>query len=363
MSGPNTTVAELSWQSLTPAVNEIKSPNKFLKELCFPNHQTMPTETIGVDVLIHLREMAPFVRKNGEAIIVGGHSTQFQTITPPNIRIKHPFVPSELLFTRRAGTPIFITPQEQQQAIQQHIAYDLQIMADDVTNSEEWLCSQVLTTGEISYQVDSGESYQITYPIPSGNILDAAVSWEAADLTTPTIEEDFIIAKRLISVGSCPAPTDVILGLRASVAFRKVIKKQFSGANNPNGLVYLPGDLALEEQYRDDGALFLGRWNGLRVWEYSRQIPLPGANGTFTTVDLVPSTMALFISTSPAAQRVLYYGAIPDINIFGGGAYQTERFAKSWMKEDPAAMWALIHSRPLPALRRPQANVLMTVIF
>jgi len=68
------------------------------------------------------------------------------------------------------------------------------------------------------------------------------------------------------------------------------------------------------------------------------------------------------LAVSPAAENVMYYGAIPDFDALQGRAWVGRRFGKSWMDKDPSAQIALVHSRPLPVPRRPGSMVSMKVV-
>lgn len=348
------TIQELKWSTLTATVNEMKSPNRFLQKLLWSNHQTLPTEDIEISTLLKDRECAPFVRKNGEAIMVTGHSSKFATVQAPNIRIKRPFTPSELLFGRKPGTPIFVSGQSEViSAVQAHIGRDMQVMSDMVTNATEYLCALALR-GTITYSVDDQEVFTITFPKPSGNNVTLSTFWNDATPANVKLAADFRTAKKLISDEVGLGVTDVILGSEAATAFLNVMEANYKTAT---GAIWNPGKAAVAEQYTEDGVLYLGNFAGVDVWEYSRTMSV---NGVAT--DLIRPKYAEFITRSPAAQRVLYFGAIPDMDASETGLLQTERFAKSWLVKDPSAMMALVHSRPLPVPRRPGASVSMKVV-
>ena len=350
----------LKWQFLTGVVNEIKSPNQFLHRMLYGNsQQTVPTEDIRIGVLMGGREIAPFVRKNGEAIMVGGLTEKEQTVQAPNIRIKRPFTPSELLFGRRPGTPILLSGNESQMpAVNAHIARDLQHMADMVTNAQEWLVAMSLQ-GVITYEEDDQEVFQITFPRPSDCNITLTTFWDDATPTDVRVLKDLHTAKRVASDNDVPALTDCVLGADAADAFISLVEggyiKGFENAGaNPNVNV---GSFDFAAQFRDDGAILLGRASGIRFWEYRRTASLNG-----TTVNMIRPGYAEFFSTSPAADRVEYFGAIPDMDAFQGRAAQTKRFSKAWQEDDPSAVQNLIHSRPLPVPRRPAAHISMLVV-
>jgi hypothetical protein len=346
---------QLTYTALTAAINEMKSPNQFLRRRLFSRHEAKHTEHIELSLLTRSRKIAPFVKKNAAAVMVTGHGREFQNIEPTNIRIKRPFTPSELLFGRRPGGVIFATPQEQSQAVDQHIATDLQGMADDIVNAEEWLAAMAIR-GSISYEAEGGDAWTIDFSKPSAHIIVLTGSrlWDTADATLVQIEEDVITAQRLVNDEHGLNITDCVLGQEASTQFRRVLK-----ANKMLDMLHVNvgGTLDLQRQFTEDGVLFLGRLFGIDWWEYSRSADLNGVS-----TPMVRSKYAEFLSVTPAAQNVLYYGAVADIKTLRGQRIVTERFSKSWEQEDPSVMWALASSRPLPVTRRPGSTVSMKVV-
>jgi len=350
------TLDVLNWAAMTAAVNEMKSPNTFLQDLLFSDHHTNFVEDIEISTILKAREIAPFVRKNGEGIMVAGHSERFATVTGPNIRIKRPITPSELLYNRRPGTVIFVSGDQQISAIQQHIARDLQVMADLVTNAQEWLCSQALQ-GTIAYSVADGDVFTITYPKPIGNNPTLSIFWDDATPANVNVLANNHVAKKIMSDEVGLAPTDAICGSEASAALRKLIADgNVKSFVNNNGQVKI-GSIDFTTQYSDQGVIYIGEISGIRFWEYSRTASLNG-----TAVSMIRPKFVEFVSTSSASQRVMEYAAIPDLEAFEGRLFQAERFSKTWMEPDPSVRMALLHSRPLPVTRRPGATVSMKVV-
>lgn len=348
------TINELKWASLTGVVNEMKSPSQFLRRLLFTRQQTLPTEDVEISVLTKDREIAPFVRKNGEALMVSGVGKTFQTVSAPNIRIKRPFTPSQLLYGRQPGTAIFPGRGEQVSAIQAHINRDLQAMADMVTNTQEWLVAQAIQ-GTIAYEVEDEEVFTITYPKPAGHTITLSTFWDDATPADVELNANIHTAKKLCSDEVGLSVTDVVLGEEAGTAFRDLVSgghQKSLDIRHVNG-----GSVTFVEQFNDDGVIYLGTVDGVRFWEYPRTMLV---NGVATP--LIRSKYAEFLCVTPAADNVEYFGAIPDWKAFDSGLFQAERFAKSWDEEDPSEKMALLHSRPLPVTRRPGATVSMKVV-
>jgi len=346
-------LTELKWKTLTRVVNEIKSPNQFLKKRYFSRHKPVNTEDIEIDLKTKGRQIAPFVRKNGEAIMVEGSSATRYSVSAPNIRIKRPFTPSELLFGRQPGTDIYIDSGAQANAVQSHIAEDLQLMGDYVTNAEEWLCAQAIQ-GVIAYEVADQEVFTITFPKPSGNNITLTTFWNDGTAGDVKVLEDIHTVKKVLADEVGLTPTDAICGESAATQLRLLAKGGYITLDNRTLNM---GNVDFTTQYNDDGVIYIGRIAGVDFWEYSRTAELNGSDTAMIRTKYVE-----FLSTSANSDRVLYYGAIPDMKALQGKRFVGERFSKSWEQEDPSAFMALLHSRPLPVPRRPGANVSMKVI-
>jgi hypothetical protein len=347
-------IDELKWRTMTGTVNRMLSPNQFLKRLLFPNEQTVGTDLIEFSVISKGREVAPFVKKNGEATMVGGYNESFNVVSPTNIRIKRPFAPNELLFGRRAGTPIFIDSGQQLSAVQQHINRDLQVMADLITNAEEYLVAQALT-GVISYTNSDREAFEITFPRAGSNTITLSIFWDAADPTTVRLEAHVYQVKKLASDLGMPAITDAICGDEAVGALQKLIATGNIKVLDLRSVS--AGTATFVEQFSADGVLYLGELYGIRWWAYTRTALVNGVS-----VPMIRPKYVEFVSNNAASERTMYYGAIADMTAFLGGSIQSKRFSKSWLVEDPSAMFALTHTRPLPVPRKPDATISMKVI-
>ena len=347
-----TTIQELTWQTLTATINEIKPNATLLQQLIFGREVTLPTETIELGFLTGGRQTAPFVRVNGEAIPVQGHGEKFALVKAPNIRIKTPLEPYEIMTRRRPGTVIFPTVAQQVSAMQQYIALRQQRMLDMIVNTKEYLCAQAIQ-GTITYSVEDGEVFQITYPKSSSHTITVSPYWDENGTPQGDPETDFRTVKRLMSEDVGLTPTIALFGQEASDAFMSntVVRTLLDTRN------YEAGRLTIESQYNDAGAIYLGRFAGIPCWEYSRQVEVDGV-----ATDMIRSNYVEFINTSPAAENVMYYGAIPDMKALQGRQFIGRIFSKSWEEEDPSVRQLLVHTRPLPVPRKPDSIVSLKVV-
>ena len=348
------TINELKWSYLTALVNEIKGPNTLLGGF-FGNHVALPTEDIEIDTVTGGREIAPFVRRDGAAVMVSGLGSTFATVKAPNIRIKRAFTPTPLLFGRQPATTIFQSSASGiMSAVQAHIARDMTKMNNMIANAEEYLSAMALQ-GAISYSVTDQEVFTVTFPRNSDHNITLSTFWNDGTPANVLFHEDIYRVKRLINEATGLSVTDAICGTEAAATFRKLVAGGHITSLDLRNVAM--GSVTFNEQYRDNGALYMGTVDGINFWEYGRAADL---NGVSTA--MVRAKYVEFIANSPAAERTMYYGAIPDMDAFQGNLFQAEKFSKSWMEKDPSVQIALIHSRPLPVPRRPDATVSMKVV-
>lgn len=340
----------LEWTTLTGMVNEMDSPRTFLKNLLFGNEQTLTTENILYSVISGGRDMAGFVKKNGEALIAGGYDEEERQISAPNIRIKRPLDAQDLIFRRHAGDIVFAEGSDVYAAAQREVARQLQRLNDLVDNTEEWMAAQALT-GVIEYSSADEAHWQITYGKPSGNTITLTDFWNTS-AGEPL--RDIRVAKQTMHDEVGLNPTDCILGSEATDAFlandeiRASVDRQ-SGIN--------AGTLNFLPNVDTSGALFLGTFGSIRFWSYTSSVLKDGVS-----TPLIRAKYAEFINSTPAAENILYYAAHSDLDALDARLLASRRFSKSWKLPDPSGMQILLSSRPLPVMRRPGSVVSMKVV-
>lgn len=343
----------LSFLSLTEAINKVKSPNTLLKRLLFSDHRSMPTENFEFGIKIGEREVAPFIRKGGQSVMVSGYSTKLASVSPANIALKRPFSP-EVMFGRRPGfDPVHAQAADLQRVGDQALADDVQRMGDLIANAEEYLCAQALT-GVVAYQTADMENFEVDFQRSASHNVTPVDTWD--DQTNSDVLQDVKNVKKLIADDEGLQTTDAFCGTLAAnalLANTKVLQAlQFSQTN------VLAGDLTKVEQYTAEGALYLGKVGGVRFWEYSRSVLLPSGS----PAQLIGDKMVHFVANVPAAEFRLYYGAIAEIIGNEPRLVVGERFSKSWVEQDPAQIFQVAKSRPMPCLRKPNATASIQVL-
>lgn len=357
---------QLGWAFLTGAINEVKPDARFMRQLFFPTERTVPTETIELSYFDGERKLAPFVEVNGEAIAVPGRSQRFANVMAPNIRLKRPMEAYEFLTRRRPGTAIFVGQSEVQSGYSAAIAEDTEILGSMIDNRIEQMCSEMVSTAAYTYtgSVAEGDravqaSFSVTFPraialdvtLTGGNLWEDATNSEGG---TSNPRTTFADAKFQLSKFGVQ-PTFAVMGRHAAQAFMTHSKVQ-TQLENTRDIAF--GSLSEENNFTDQGAMYLGRYMGMDCWEYSRTYE----DQTASLNELYFLNQDLVVFGSPQAQRdnIIYYGAIPDHDAIEGGLLVSQRFSKSWVTKDPSVRVQLVHSRPLPVLRRP--NTVYTAV-
>jgi hypothetical protein len=339
----------LEWYTLTPMVNEIKTPQTWLRDTFFTNVRTLTTEQIVFSVLTGGREIAPFVSRNGQAVMAGGYSEQEYTVGAPNIRIKRPLESADLIFRRHAGDVVFADGETPAMQAEREIARQLSRLMDSIDNSEEYLCSLAIQ-GTITYTTADQANFTVTYPKPAGNTITLSTFWDQAN-STPLI--DVLGAQRQMHTEVTLNPTHAVCGDEATDEFLQESEVRTLLDNRRIDA----GSLELQRQIQMSGALYLGRFRGIEWWSYPSQVTVGGV-----ATDLIRSKYVEFLHASPAAEYTMYYGAINDLDALEAGLLASRRFSKSRKLWDPSVFEILVTSRPLPVLRRPGAVVSMKVV-
>lgn len=346
----------LSRGTLSRTFDKTKPVRIFLTRLLQQDTDILDTETAELSSFEGEAETAPFVRKNGASIMVGGDTEKFATVECPNIRISAPIDPAKLIAgERRPGDSIFQTGEEALSSQERYIARRIRRLRDRIDNTHEWMWSQLLQ-GQINYQVNEQANFQITVPRLATHDIDLATAkeWDNATASGIKIYEDFDLAKSLSSEDEGTVITDALMGTNAALYFlrnaevRELLQKS-------SGI--LTGEMDLRRQYRDDGAIFLGEFCGINCWKYPRKLNVAG-----TPTDLIRPNFVEFVSATPQTEATTFYGAILDMEAFEARQHIGKIYSKSWTTKDPSHLRLLAHSRPLPWFPRPNANVSMDVL-
>ena len=273
-----------------------------------------------------------------------------------------PFTAARYAFERQPGSQLHLAPGvSTEQWANQAIARDVAELERNIQHAEEYLVSRTLQ-GSFSYQTADQENITITIPRSTANSYQLATYWDdATPANTRPLADIFGVKKILSNIPGLEglAVTDAICGTDAANALLELVEVGAVKMLGLDGTNVRAGDITFVEQFQNTGAIFLGTLGGVRFWHYGRQLTL--ANGT--TVDLIRPKWVEFINNNATlSDRVMYYGAIADMDALGQGVMATKRFSKQWTQPDPSARFVLSASRPCPWPRRANATVSVQVV-
>lgn len=339
---------------LTEAVNSVKKPTTFWKELLFSDERTIPAEVIEWEEILGDRLVAPFVERDAEALKVDGYTHKPRAVSGVNIRLKRPMMASHLMFKQafQTGNPSeYITSPLGQANRAAALREDMSIFDDLITNAEEWLCASAVKRS-ISYSVPGEAVFTCTYPRDSGfDVLIPVGEYWSVGAAAP-VAQHFKEAKRKMArdeglqVTHCIVPPDVGDALSAWFA-----------SNQAHAHYSRIAQGTLQDYVTDFtqyGAHYIGRIHGIEVWEYSMQTQVKTSSG-YVSVDLVEPKKAQFVSATPKAGNFMAYLPIPDMTALAQNLAYGKRFMKSKEEFDPSVYTGLVHTRPFPIVKRPNS--------
>lgn len=331
---------------MTETIRRLDLPRTFWRTLLFSDERTLENETVELGKETRTRRAAPFVRSGSSAIMVRGRNTSLAQFETPNIRIKKPFNPGDVMFDRGPGEPLYNA--RLQGKMQRRMAKDLEDMEFQIREAEEFLCASVVK-GVISYDVPGQDSFIVDYGKPADTVLSLADSWDGA---TPAIQMTFMRAKRDLAgrPGGGFGLTDAVMGSNATDAFmadEQILKKMDSTVR-----VSIGGPLDFTRDLEQNGAVqFLGSFMGVRCWSYVATTTLSDGS----VVELTRPDYVEFVAATRGAMNRMYYGGITDPRALQAGGPEMKRFSKSWFDEDPGTVYSLLQSRPLPVALNPDS--------
>jgi hypothetical protein len=338
-------ISNLTWRTLSAAVDKIQSPSTFLQNLIYGNRIPRETSTIDIDVIIGNKKLAPFVSPvDGAGKVVSRLGRQSSTVKAPAIRLKKK-LPASMFNEREAGTTIYINAQEKQKAKLRKIGMEQKDLKDQVVRRTEWMCAQSLK-GEIN--VDQEDiKFNINFALPETHkpVLTLTAKWndltkredgtDYEDVISNPIGdiEDWIL---LVNQDTGKNATDLILGKNAAKSFKHhpQVEKHFKNK---------------VESQTNKGSNYLGNIQGVDIWQYAEQY----TDDAGAVQYMIDPDAAVLIARGDDFE--LNFGVVEDLD--AGGDVVLEFFSKMWKENDPSAYWLLVDSHPLPVPKRIESIV------
>lgn len=289
-------------------IRDAWEPKKnFLTDLFFKNSDTVPTEEVVLEITKGGEHVAPFVTPLEMGRPVVDRTTTTNLIFAPNIAVSRTLGPKDY-FVREAGMNFF-GEYDPATRIGKRIAEILTNQERYISNKEELMVSQFLTTGKVTSTTDEA-SYEVDYGIDNMVTLQAEEKWGKTGVN-PITSLDNILAK---AEESGVIVKNVVMGLSAADKFMNSseFKKEMLSKD-------LQTEFVKEVIRQYPGVVWLGTYKtyGVELFRYSRKVI--GYDGT--EIQLMPTNMILGGSTEG---KILY---APVINMGTSDVHMVKRFS------------------------------------
>jgi hypothetical protein len=325
-------------QTMGDLIRQMLPTKTFLRDTFFPRVVTFDTESILVDYSKDKRYMAPFVseRLGGTNVVMEGFETREFT---PILVAPQTTTNAGQITSRMMGEPLFggLSPAERAAL---KIGEDFRKLEDMITRREEWMCAQVLFTGEIPLK-GKGVDKEFDFGLTKIFVIDNP--WSDYVNSDPIGDlQDF---EEKIHKSSGLNPDIVIMSRDVAKSFmkNKNVKELMDNLRLVGGAID-PRDLP-------NGAKYLGRLlnPAVDVYVYDEWFI-----DDFTTpvkpvtMPMVPQNMLLMGSTQILGSML--YGAVTimDQKTENFITYEGRRIPDSWTKKNPDQRLIRLSSKSLP---------------
>jgi len=344
-------------RSMLDAVDQMKRPGTFLRDLFFPEFKQFETKTVDVDIIKGKRRMAPFVSPQAPGRAVENRGSTTDTLAPGYLKPKFETT-SEMLLNRRPGEVLYAGQQTPQSRAEEKLASDLAELMDMCSRREEWQAAQALNGGVVTMTL-KGETEDKIVTVDFNMDASHKVTLTGTDLWSDQDNSDPLSDLADFSViglkDSGLLPTDVAMAGDVANAFitHPKVKDELNVRKMETGII--------KPETFPNGVTYIGTISrpGLNVdvWSYHEWFV---DEDTDTEGAAIPDGK-LFMGSRHAKNTKLY-AAIQDVEAIESGMVATDRFPKSWVTKDPSVRWLMMQSAPLMALNQPDAFVVATVL-
>jgi hypothetical protein len=344
-------------RTMLEAVEQMKRPGRFLRDMFFPADTPSDSESLDVDIVKGGRKMAPIVSPLMEGKVVTRSGFTTQTLKPGYIKPKMVTTAADLL-KRLPGQTIYSGDQTIEDRAQLQLGKDLAELMDQIDRREEWMAASAMDIGKITMKIksESGDkTVEVDFQMAASHKVTLAGNdlWDNA-LSDPLAKLASLAAQARKDSGVSPNVLilDSTLACPAFVNHAKVQKFMDMRAVDMGEIK--PAQLP-------DGVSYVGRisYPGLFVDVYCYDEWYEHED-TGVLTPMVPAKKA-WLGTTRSANRT-QYAVIQDMEAIEGAQAAVARFPKSWITKDPAVRWLMVQSAPLPTMKQPDAFVSIQVL-
>lgn len=350
---PNELLDQYTPITLTHAVERIKPEALYLSRTLGTKAPIMAaTEQALFDVVVGRYDLAPMGNPGDPAAIVNySDGVKTYTVTPPQIFLRDPVKASDVASFRMAGqSPLIVgggNADPVLAALDDFIARKQKNLVKAIERREEWLWSQVLTTGKIAYtNPETKRAIALDFGVPSDNIFSANPLWSST--ADPIMDLQTWV--RLYAKLNGVVPTNIIMGSEAADAFRNNAKVQ--GWLKSAGIQLLQIQMGVSP----DLVFPIANIPGIgQLVEYAATYP---ADGTGTATPFIPAKA--IVLTNPVVWQ-MHYGAVVDFDLGANPVAMVRRYSKLKTASDGKSKDLFVESHPLPVLEQSTGILVVTV--
>ncbi|MCX9004556.1 major capsid protein [Citrobacter portucalensis] len=321
---------------LEPVIQNFE-PRRFLLTTFFPGVDTFNTSKVDLDFVRGGRTMAPFVGKGYGSKTVERRGFNTKTLEPPLVA-PDLVTTAELLLNRLPGENIYNSKTPEQRAAEQ-LGKDLVELDEMVNRREEWMCSQVLFTGQVDIYGDGIDD--TVYFWPEDDAEKPYLELTGADLWTANTSdplENVRNWKRRVSLASGFSPRVCVMGAKVVDAFVKneAINKYLDNRRKEMG--------SIEPKELPEGVTFYGKLESVEFYGYDE---LVYNDVTGKQEPLVPEDKILLGSTG---RGKMLYGAVTLVDETDKTftVVESPRVPDTWVSRKPEGRFVAMKSAPLP---------------
>lgn len=356
MTVPYTFPSIFDTNTLIHVVTNLKVAQTFLLDMFYPNIIMSDTEFVSIDVDVGKRRLAPFVSPLVEGKLVEQRRIQTNTFKPPYIKDKR--APDLRKPVRRLMGERIGGDQRPEVRMMQNINFEMEDQIDMIQRRLEWMAAQELVNGTLTVTgdgfptvtIDFGRSSYLTITLTGTALWDSgnAAATPAANIDqwqNQVLRESGAIVTDIIFT-----PTPYQYFVKDPVVTNAIVfdTSKFSFPNKNQV------QMASEAKH---GAILKGVYGSYRLWVYNDWYVDDGTEGGTLNQEyrMVPDGTILMIGQ---LEGIRAYATIidPEHN------YQALPYApKIWTNKDPAQLFMMMQSAPLPIPSRVNACLAATV--
>lgn len=317
----------------TSVIREIRSnvdrnPN-FLRDIFFPNVETTDEEDIILEISKGGNRIAPFVSpvEDGRVMKSKGRSTNI--ITAPNVAPKYVLTPKDL-FERAVGANFQggDTPAVRQA---KKIGKILKDQEKFITNKEELMIGQFLTTGKIT-SLTGEHTYELDYGLENQDTLEAGKKWTDAGVDILQSIRDYVDEAEANSGEKVDV---VILGSKGAKALlsNTALAEKLDIKNKTEAVI--------QTIKKYPGITWLGKMDSaVDIYSYNQQL----VDETGAKKEIIPSNMMI---GGPAGGTIVYAPIIYFEKEGGTDVYVETRHARVSVSETGKEKSISTEARPV----------------